>query len=245
MYGVAVLLPVTVAIGRPAGLDLPSLLAYVLFALLGVGVLGFREAVQRRLRAPAQHQQRFTVFALVEALGLFLIVGALVVLEGQLWGVAIIVIPAVLMDVAIRRRGMPIPLWDELTGILSISLAVPVGSVILELGGYDMIALLYGIFVAFHVLGLVRVKTALSRDSARYRTVLGVGLGIHLVFLVAAGAGWWVGATGVSTPLVFLASLGRGAWLAAQDEPPAVRRLGRGERAFSVILLLGGPLLLP
>jgi hypothetical protein len=50
---------------------------------------------------------------------------------------------------------------------------------------------------------------------------------------------------GAGAPVLFLVASARAAWLVGRSEAPGVRALGRGERAFSLALLVVGPWLLP
>lgn len=245
MLAVALSIPLAVSLGVATSLTTVIIGAYVLLSLLSIGVLFFREAVRRRIQAPTKYQRQFTLHTIVQGAMLVLLSAGLMVLKGWAWAFSVIVIPAAFTDIVIRQRGVGIPLWDELTGVLAISLAVPVGAVLLGIVEMEVLVLLYGLFVSFHVLGVARVKTVLSRNEPRYRTVVWVDVGVHLVGLLASGGVWFLGHAGIALPIVFFLSLGRALYLVWQDEAPPVPKLGRGERAFSIILVLAGPWLLP
>ncbi|MFB6266738.1 MAG: YwiC-like family protein [Halodesulfurarchaeum sp.] len=245
MLAVALLTPLGVGFGRGMAVSARTLLAYLCFTLLATGVLFFREAVRRRLRVPAEFQRSLTMVALLEAVVIVLLVGVLVVLQGQTWVAGVLVLPGVLGDVWIRRRGYPIPMGGEIAGVLALSLAVPVGTIVLGMAPIPAGIPLYGLFVGFHALGLVRVKTARNRDADWYRLGVALDIGGHGIGVLLAGATWFLGWTGVASPLIFLAALGWAVWLVLREEAPPVRTLGKRERALSLLFVLGGPWLLP
>ncbi|MFB6132764.1 MAG: YwiC-like family protein [Halanaeroarchaeum sp.] len=245
MLAVALLTPLSVGYGRGWDVSEHTLLAYLCFTLLAAGILFFREAVRRRLRVPSEFQRSLTAVSLVEGAVILLLVGVLVVLQGRAWIGGLLIIPGVLGDVWIRRDGYPIPMGGEMAGVLALSLAVPVGAMVLGMSFTPAGILLYGLFVGFHALGLVRVKTARNRDADWYREGIAFDMGSHGIVALIVGIAWFVGWTGIAAPLIFLAALGWAVWLVLREKALPVRTLGKRERALSLLFVLGGPWLLP
>jgi hypothetical protein len=244
MLAIALLTPVSVALGGSVP-DADAVIGYLAFAVFGVTALLFREAVRRSLDSPPAHRSRYTAFAVAEAVVLLASTGALAWLDGPTWGLLVLAIPGVLADIRIRRRGWPVPLGGVLVGVVSLSLVVPAGAILLGVGSLQSTLALFALFVAFHLASVLRVKTALGRDGDGGRRTLVLDVAFHAGLLTVAVAGWQTGVVGAGAPVLFLVASARAAWLVGRSEAPGVRALGRGERAFSLALLVVGPWLLP
>lgn len=243
MVGVAVFTPVAVALrhGHPT---IEGVLGFFIIAAIAVLVLALREAVKRRFRSPGEFQRRLTVFVVLEGTVTLGLVGALGVIAGRLWFVAILVIPAAIGDVLVRRRGYPNPLGGELAGIGSISLVVPAGAVVLSVGDTASAAILWALFVGFHVEGVLRVKAAIRSPRLDVAWPNYVSIAIHAVGVLLTGAGFVKGLVGPAAPILFAGATTWAAWQATGEAHPDVPKMGRRERLFSILFVVGAPWLL-
>lgn len=243
MVGVAVFTPVAVAL-RQGNPTIEGVLGFLIIAAIAVLVLGLREAVKRRFRSPPDFQRRLTYFAVVEGMGILVLVGALGVIAGRQWLVAVLVIPAAIGDVLVRRRGYPVPWGGELAGIVAISLVVPAGTVLLSVGDIASGVVLWALFVGFHVEGVLRVKAALRSPHLDVAWPNYVSIAIHAIGVVLTGAGFVWGRLGPAAPILFAGATIWAAWQATGQEHPDVPKMGRRERLFSIFFVVGAPWLL-
>ena len=245
MSGAALLTPPVVALG----IDRPDAIAAVSYALL-VGIacaaLLFREALQRRRRAAGSTHSWLTRVAAVEALLLVALAVTLAWIAGPMWAAAIGLLPLVIVDLYMRRRGTSIPLAGELAGVAAISVAVPAGAILLEIGGLTEAIVLWVLFLAFHVASVIRVQMTLAVNArGSTRTPLAAGLLVHLALLATVSVAWFVGGVGVGAPLVFLAGMIRAGWSARPvDGQLSLKSLGRAEGVLSTLFVLISPLIL-
>lgn len=231
--------------GRPG---VGALSAYVAFVGLAAVALLLREALQRRHRTVASaDRRRLTAIAVVEALAVVALAVGLAALQDPRWIVVVGLVPAVVTDLRLRRRGWPLPFGPELSGVFAISLAVPAAGVLLEVGGPRSIGALWLFFLAFHVGSVLRVGMVLpSRSDVAARTLLTVGVVVHVGLVIAATGGWLADAVGPGAPLVFAVAALRAGWVVRlQDETVPLPALGRAEGTLSALFVLAAPLLLP
>ena len=241
MLGVALTAPLVIALVRSVP-DTGQLLGYGLLVLLAVTTLFFREAVRRRLRARPGEHGRLRRIAVVEAVVLLSLVFALVALAGRWWALGVFVIPAVLGDVWIRRRGWPIPLGGELSGVIALSLAVPAGALLLGVG-IEAILVVWSLYVVHHVAGVLRVQLAIGRNDLGRRRALGV---LFHAFIALLMTGLWMwGYVGPGAPLVFVAGAGRAGFLSKQEETTQLKTVGKWEGILSTIFVLAAPWIVP
>lgn len=244
MLTAAVLTPIAVVAargvpteGRPA--------QFGLFVALAVLALLFRETLRRlELHEEPARRRRLRRIATVEAGAIGLLALGLGILAGPWWLLGAVAIPAVVADVRVRRRGWPVPLGGELSGVAALSVAVPAGALSLGLDGIETAALLWLLYLAFHVGSVLRVQSRLSGTKNRKSTVERVNLAYHGTALIFAGAGWYVGSLGSSAPLLFALATVQ----TATDHgggPVELKRIGRTEGVLSSLFVLGAPWLLP
>lgn len=246
MSAAALVTPLVVAVGidRP---DATAALSYALLVAIAATALLFREALQRRRRASGAMRSWLTRVASVEALGLVAFAVALAWLAGPIWAGALALLPLVVVDLHMRRRGTSVPLAGELAGVSAISLAVPAGLLVLEVGTLPEVALLWILFLAFHVGSVIRVQMTLSANANGSGTgPLIAGLGYHGAFLALAIGAWYAGSAGVGAPLAFLAGVLRAGWTVRPVEDGiSLKALGRAEGLLSTLFVLCAPLMVP
>lgn len=221
MTGAAVLTPLSVAIAR-SELDGTAAIGYLLlFALVVTTLLLYEAATRRGRENPDRRDRSLRRFLLAEAGAIVLLAGGLAWLAGPIWLLAVLVVPAVPLNVRLRQRGSPVPFGNELVGVLGISAIVPAGSVLLGIGSTAEILLLWALFAAFHVGSVIRVGVVLATDGGivARRHVL-AGIGYHAVVFVAVAIAWLAGATELLAGLTgdaVAGSIGDGSAAAAID----------------------------
>lgn len=236
--------PLVIAIVRTTGWSrhLPT---FGLLVGISFGILFFREALRRWLR-PRKRPRRLAWIAVGEALSILLLVSGLIWMENVLWAVAYLVVPAVVVDVGIRRRGgWPLPMGNEIAGVLSLSLAVPAGWVLFDIGGIRTMILLWLAYVLYHGAGLVRVQMALRLEGNDRRTAVVSGVGIHVILLAIATGGWYLGYLGPGGPPIFAIAMLYTEWRSRGERTPPRASLGQSEAALSTIFVVTAPWIIP
>ena len=239
MFTAGVLIPVAVVVarglpadGRPGG--------FVAFVALAVLSLLFREALRRRaLREDSAARRRLLLFATVEAAAILLVAVGLSLSIGAWWLLAAAAIPAVVVDVRVRRTGWPVPLGGELTGLAALSVVVPAGGVLLGLDSRTA-GLLWLLYLFFHVGSVIRVQSLLSATGPRGQLFRRASLSYHGLALLSVTAGWYGGLLGPGAPVVFAVAAGR-TWVAGGDATPALKTVGRREGLLSTLFVVSAP----
>lgn len=251
----AVLTPLAASLVRadPAVSVLGQYLLLVAFVFV---TLLFREASKRlvsrgglwRVRGnDGPTIRRLRGFVLAEGVSIVALAGLLSVVAGPIWLLGVLAIPLVAADLAIRRRGWPVPFGGELSGVATLSLVVPAGATLLDVGGTVDVLLLWVLFGAFHVGSVLRVGMVLTTDGGSVsRAHLFAGLVYHGVLVVAVTAAWVVNLVGPVAPVLFaVAGLGAAWSTARRNEPVEFKTLGRDEGVLSTLFVLGVPWLFP
>ena len=235
--GVLTPLAVVVARGMPADGMLGQFVAFVVLAVLA---LLFREALRRRgMRDAAADRRRLLLIAVVEAGVILFVAGGLAIQVGPAWILAGTAVPAVVLDVRVRKRGWPIPLGGELSGLFALSVVVPAGGLLLGLDSRTA-GLLWLLFLAFHVGSVIRVQSLLSATGRRGQLFRRASLSYHGIALLAVTAGWYGGPLGLGAPVAFAVAGGR-TLVAGGDERPALKAVGRREGLLSTVFVASAP----
>lgn len=242
MLAAALSTPVAVAVARGTA-STTGPLRFGLFAVLSVLALLFREALRRldRHEEPDLRRRLRRILA-VEAAAIVLVAATLAALAGPWWALSVLAVPAVVADVRVRRRGWPVPLGGELSGVAALSVAVPAGTLALEIGGADAALLLWLLFLGFHVGSVLRVQSRLGGRDSRAPMIRRVARAYHVLALASAVVAWYVGALGPGAPLVFVVAAARTG--IGGEAPAEPRALGRTEGALSTLFVLSAPWLL-
>lgn len=275
MASAAALTPLSVGIVRST-LDAMAFVTYAVFLAIVLCTLLFHEVADRRLRArfgaqsgrdtdtdaPAGSPTGGSMgtartddrpvgsFFIAEAAALIVLSGILAWIAGTIWLLAILVIPAVLLNVRIRKRGWPVPFGGELTGVGALSIVVPAGGVLAGISGFHEILLLWALFTAFHLGSVIRVGMVLATDGGIVKRahVIG-GLSYHALTVVVL-TGIWAVATvgtispvvGIAAPIVFAAAFVRSLQSASmRGRSVEFKTLGRAEGVLSFFFVLGAP----
>lgn len=219
--------------------------AFALLVGISLGVLFFREALRQWWR-PRARPRKMAWIAGGEAVLILLFTSGLIWLENALWAVGYLVVPAVVVDVVVRRRGgWPLPMGNEVAGVLSLSLAVPAGWVLFDLGGLPTMIVLWLAYVAYHGAGLVRVRMALELEGDERLTAEVAGVGFHVILLAIASGGWYLGYLGPGAPPVFAIATIYTEWRARGAYTPPRASLGRSEAVLSTLFVLVSPWIIP
>ena len=235
--GVLTPLAVVVARGMP---DDGMLWAFVAFVVLAVLALLFREALRRRgIRDAPAARRRLLFFAVVEAVAILFVAVGLALQVGPVWILAAAAVPAVVLDLWVRKTGWPVPLGGELSGLCALSVVVPAGAVLLGLDSRTA-GLLWLLFLAFHVGSVIRVQSLLSATGRRGELFRRASLSYHGVALLAVTAGWYGGPLGLGAPVAFAVAGGR-TLVAGGEATPALKTVGRREGLLSTLFVVTAP----
>lgn len=244
LVAASLLAPLAVAVVWTTGWS-RHLPAFVLLVGISLGVLFFRETFRRWWR-PRERPRKLALIAGGEAVLILLFASGLIWLENALWAVGYLVVPAVVVDVVVRRRGgWPLPMGNEIAGVLSLSLAVPAGWVLFDLGDLLAMIVLWLVYVTYHGAGLVRVQMALRLEGDERRTAEVAGVGFHVILLAIAVGGWYLGYLGPGAPPVFAIAMIYTEWRARGAHTPPRASLGRSEAVLSTLFVLVSPWIIP
>lgn len=243
MLTAGILTPVTVVVARGLPADgRPG--AFVAFVALAVLALLFREALRRRSsRSDPSDRRRLRLFATVEAAAILIVAGGLSFSIGRWWILAAAAVPAVVLDVRVRRTGWPFPLGGELSGLAALSVVVPASGVLLGLDSRTA-GLLWLLYLAFHVGSVIRVQSLLSAAGPRGHRFRRASMSYHGLALLGILAGWYGGLFGPGAPVVFAVAGGR-TWVAGGDVTPALKAVGRREGLLSALFVVSAAWLVP
>jgi hypothetical protein len=242
---VGLLTPVSVGFGSKLEVARIVPLSFLPFVALVIASLLFREAIRRYTSVRGTEKRRYARFAAVEAGVVLLATLGLVHLQGRMWALAILAVPAVVTELRYRRQGGSVPIWHVISGVLGLSLIVPLGLFTVGVTDRSALTIVFSLFVAYHVLAIVRVKMVMNRPPEQSGRSPGHWLLVPVMVLVATIAVWAWGVVGPSVPLLFLVSTMRTAHLASVTDLPSTKRLGRTEALLSILFVLGGPWFLP
>lgn len=240
----ALLTPLTVAMVRA-----PSWMTHLpVFGLLVVVVLCVlfcREAFRRWHRRSGADSALGTVVAF-ESVAVLLLVTGLVVAVGWIWALGYLLVPAVVVDDAVRRHGgWPLPMGNELAGVLFLSLAVPGGALLFGIDPFRTVVPLWGMYVCYHAAGVVRVRTSMGLGRPTRRRSVTTGIGTHALLLGLVAIGWEQGLLGVAALPAFAVATLYAAWLLHEETSPAKKALGRREAVLASLFVLTAPWLVP
>ncbi|MFB6114176.1 MAG: YwiC-like family protein [Halodesulfurarchaeum sp.] len=214
---------------------------YGLLVAIALGVLFFREAFRRWWGSASRGREALTPVVAGEALFLLLVSSGLLLLAGAEWAIASLVLPAAISDIAVRRRGgWPFPMGNEVAGVLSLSLAIPAGAVLLGLDT-EWTIVLWGLYLCFQVGGLLRVRTALRQGGQAARDAAITGVGYHLLLAIGSVIGWHLEILGPGAVVAFGIALGYTLWRASFEASPARKSLGQAEAVLSTVFVLAAP----
>lgn len=240
----AVATPLTVRIGRDIGQSGQPML-YTLFVVLALLAMFFRAAIRRMsVSQDPVLRRRFRYVSFSEGLGIVLLAGVLASVAGLVWLTTALVIPAVLLDLRMRRHGWPVPLGGELAGIVALSLAVPAGAALLGVGDTATILWLWGLFLAFHVGSILRVQGLVPGAATTDSKLRRVSLGYQVLLVISIITGWYVDILGLGAPLAFSIGGLRTA-IGTNGRSMELKQLGRVEGVLSGLFVLASPWLLP
>ncbi|MDR5656449.1 hypothetical protein RH831_04545 [Halodesulfurarchaeum sp. HSR-GB] len=242
---VGLLTPVSVGLGAGVSWTSTVLVSVLLFWLLTVGAMLFREAVRRHGAAAGHEKRRYAVIGAVEALLVSLAIGGLVVLQGPIWALGVLAVPAVLVELRYRGQGGAGRLRGVAAGVLGLSVIAPAGAHLLGITNPGLLGVLYALFAGYHLLATYRVRLVVTRTRAESEISTGRWLLVPVGAVVAVLGGWSIGLIGPAGPVLFGLSTARTVHLAITSDSPPMKRLGQTEALLSTLFVLGGPWLLP
>ncbi|WP_148661825.1 hypothetical protein [Halodesulfurarchaeum formicicum] len=242
---VGLLTPMSVALGAGVSPTGTVLVSVLLFWVLAVGAMLFREAVRRHGAAAGHEKRRYAVVGAVEALLVSLAIGGLGVLQGPIWALGVLAVPAVLLELRYRGQGGAGRLRGVAAGVLGLSVVAPAGVHLLGVTDPALLGMLYALFAGYHLLATYRVKLVVTRRQTEPSLATARWLLVPVGALLSVLGGWSVGLIGPAGPALFGLSTARTVQLAMSSDTPAMKRLGKTEALLSVLFVLGGPWLLP
>lgn len=234
---VALLTPPSVSFGTGISLSPSNGIAYLLFAGIAGGALFFREAICQYLLVRPGETPWVGLVAVVEGTVLLILIGGLTLVKTPTWWFLGAVIPGVAIE-AFRSHGRDRKALSKAgIGVFVLALVVPVGMVLLGFTDPRTIALVFGLFVGYHILAILRVGAVVEGVGA----IRAVGLFVPIAAVVLAVAGFSLSILGLGAPIVFGLSGLRSGHLERTAGSPSFKRLGQSEALLSVVFVLSGP----
>ena len=237
---VALVTPLTVALGTSIRVTGSALVSSLFLCGIGGFSLLFHEAVRVALDPGENGQPCVRRFLVVEGGAIAALAGGLAVTHHWVWALLILLLPGIAV-VAWFTRSRENPLRTAAIGVPVLGGVVPLGLSLLGIRDVGTLLTVFGIFVMFYELAVLRVGSAVGAFSLDARLVMLPPVGAVLV----AGGGAVASVFGVGVPLVFGLSALRSVNLSLRESAPSLKRLGRSEALLSLVFVLSGPVLLP
>ena len=237
ILAVALLTPLSVSFGTGISLTPRDCLAYLLFAGIAGGALFFREALRQYLLArPEESRWEFRV-AVSEGSGILVLIFLLTMVKTPIWWLLGAVIPGVAIE-AYRSHGRDRKALSKAGfGVIMLGVVVPVGLVLLGVSDLRTIALVFGLFIGYHTLAILRVGAVIEGVG----TIRSIGLFVPIAAVILTVAGFSLGILGLGAPVVFGLSSLRSGHLELTAGSPSFKRLGQSEALLSFVFVLSGP----
>lgn len=238
---VGLVTPVSIGFGSGHPLTVRSMPSYLAFAGIAAATVLFREAIRQSLLAQPAATRRYKLIALLEAIGLVALVGALMALENPRWALLLLFPIGGALEAWVTRDHRSNPLLKAGGGVIAIGLFVPLGMGLLKFTEPAMLLAGYGLFVGYYLLAVLRVGAAVEAVGS----VPALALLVPIAAIGLVGVGYRTGGLGIGAAIVFGLSGLRSAQLQLRDLAPSLQRLGQAEAVLSLVFVLAGPVLLP